>query len=448
MIIDGKLVVSKKRKVALVQELKEKGFKAFSKVSEALKEGELAPIADNDEEEEEDVEVGAAAYDYLLSMPIWSLTKERVEKLLKQVGDVELAIDVLIKLSKEEIWKRDLNDFIEEWRFQLEDERKSQKKVANMTRRASTKLKIGAGSRKRKGPGDDSDDSDFAGGAGPKTKKPAVSKAEKKPGGILGDYLNVSKTKASPKAKGPSAAAKKALELFKPSETKTENENDIWMHVDGPGDVGPAALKTKAPAPMKKPATVKKPTPDDDESADEEVIRPTVGRKPRAAASKPVKYGGSSDSDSDGDNMLFNVGNMVKGIDTTAANGDTARPLFSSSMSRPGSSAGLSKRPTSSHRQTIDMDADETDYSKLAPPTTKKGPAVTARHTISLDDDNSLDDMPMPITKSSKPKPAPKAATAKAASKPKAGAKKPTPAPEPKKLPFFFFLMGYACYNV
>ena len=68
MIIDGKLIVSKKRKLVLVQELKEKGFKAFPKKAEAIKEGELAPIADNDEEEEEDAQTGAAAYDYLLGV--------------------------------------------------------------------------------------------------------------------------------------------------------------------------------------------------------------------------------------------------------------------------------------------------------------------------------------------------------------------------------------------
>ena len=68
MIIDGKLVVSKKKKLALVQELKEKGFKAFSKKADAIKEGELAPIADNDEDEEEDAQTGAAAYDYLLGV--------------------------------------------------------------------------------------------------------------------------------------------------------------------------------------------------------------------------------------------------------------------------------------------------------------------------------------------------------------------------------------------
>ena len=73
MIIDGKLVVSKKKKLVLVQELKEKGFKAMPKRADAIKEGELAPIADIDEEEEEeDSQTGAAVYDYLLGVSLHS----------------------------------------------------------------------------------------------------------------------------------------------------------------------------------------------------------------------------------------------------------------------------------------------------------------------------------------------------------------------------------------
>ena len=72
MVVDGKLIVSKKKKTVLVQELKEKNFKAFPKVADSIKEGELAPIADNDEEEEDNAEVGASAYDYLLGVSRWS----------------------------------------------------------------------------------------------------------------------------------------------------------------------------------------------------------------------------------------------------------------------------------------------------------------------------------------------------------------------------------------
>ena len=444
MIIDGKLVVSKKKKQVLVQELQEKGFKAFPKILDASKSGGTEPVVENDEEEEEEVAgaVGAAAYDYLLGMPIWSLTKERIERLLKQVGEIEEAIDKLIKRSKEDLWKSDLTEFIEEWRFQLEDQRKTKKKVLNTGRRGSKKLHVGAGAAGRKRKNDEDDDFDAA----PKAKKAAAPKAK---GGMLGDYLGLgaAKTETAPKSKGPSAAAKKAQQLLDFVSTKAddasqepkEEDEDLWMNVDQVDGAGAAAPKPskKAPAPFKK-AAVPKPAPskksqlDADESADEEVPRPNAGRKPRAAATKPVKY---DISDSDGDDMLFDVGNMVKGINTDATNGEASRPLFSASMSRPGSSASSSKRPSSSQRQTIDPDVDDTDYSKLAPPTTKKGPPVKARQTILSDDDDdidSLDEPPMPKITKAKP------AVAKPAPKPKTFSKKPAAAASlaaPKPLP-------------
>ena len=400
MIIDGKLIVSKKKKQALVEELKAKGFKSLPKVKDRIKEGELAPVADEDVEDDEgDTDLEAASYDYLLGMPIWSLTKERVEKLLRQVGDVEMAIDELIKLSKEDLWKRDLDDFIEEWRFQLEDERKRQKKVTKMGRRASTKLRVGgAAGRKRKGY--DSDDSDYAGAA--KAKK---STAPKGKGGILGDYLGVTATKpeASQKSKGPSAAAQKAQKLLKYLDNETqpvskstgEDVDDIWMQVDGSGASGPKMTNQKNTSLPKKTLAAKKPTAAETFDTDEEVVRPQASRKPRAAASKPVKYDALSDSNSDGDDMLFNVGNMVKGIETTMTNVDSSRPLFAASASRPSSSHGLPKKPPSSTRQVFDVDADETDYSKLAPPTSKKGSSVTARQMVGSSDEDSFHDLPV-----------------------------------------------------
>lgn len=68
MIIDGQLVISRKKKQDLVKELKAKKFKPIAKAIDAIKEGELAPIADNDEESEEDMQTGASSYDYLLGV--------------------------------------------------------------------------------------------------------------------------------------------------------------------------------------------------------------------------------------------------------------------------------------------------------------------------------------------------------------------------------------------
>ncbi len=68
-IIDGKLVVSKKKKLALVEELRAKGYKSFPKVIEATKDGELEAVLEN-EEAMEDEKTGASDYDYLLGVSI------------------------------------------------------------------------------------------------------------------------------------------------------------------------------------------------------------------------------------------------------------------------------------------------------------------------------------------------------------------------------------------
>ena len=88
MIIDGDLVISKKKKNVLVNELKENAFRPFPKVAEAVKAGEDEPAVE--EEESDSSDTLSNAYDYLLGMPIWSLTQERVERLRRQIGDKEV----------------------------------------------------------------------------------------------------------------------------------------------------------------------------------------------------------------------------------------------------------------------------------------------------------------------------------------------------------------------
>lgn len=65
MIIDGKLVVSRKKKIDLVAELKQKGFKAISKIADASKINDLTPDPDNDEDSDD---VTGTSYDYLLGV--------------------------------------------------------------------------------------------------------------------------------------------------------------------------------------------------------------------------------------------------------------------------------------------------------------------------------------------------------------------------------------------
>lgn len=66
MICDNKLVVAKKRKQALIEELKSLNFKAFPRVKDAKKAGEEEEtVPDGDEESKTDADNG---YNYLLGV--------------------------------------------------------------------------------------------------------------------------------------------------------------------------------------------------------------------------------------------------------------------------------------------------------------------------------------------------------------------------------------------
>ncbi|KAK0257528.1 DNA topoisomerase 2 [Friedmanniomyces endolithicus] len=191
MIIDGQLTVSKKKKAVLVAELQKLGFTRFPKVVDAKKEGEFEAVVveeggagGGDDDEDAETTAGASDYDYLLGMAIWSLTQERVERLMQQIGAKEQEIDVLTLKSPKDLWTTDLDELLEEWVRQLEEEAAREKKVRSKGRRASAKLGFGAkgGGKKRKAgeDSDDGEDSDF----GVKKARAGAAKAAK--GGLLG----------------------------------------------------------------------------------------------------------------------------------------------------------------------------------------------------------------------------------------------------------------------
>lgn len=78
MIVDKTLVVSGRKKVDIVADLRKKNFRPFPKVKKAKDLVETDPAEDEQEAEEEAEGGGGSDYDYLLNMSISSLTKEKV----------------------------------------------------------------------------------------------------------------------------------------------------------------------------------------------------------------------------------------------------------------------------------------------------------------------------------------------------------------------------------
>jgi hypothetical protein len=65
-------------------------------------------------EEESTASQLARSYDYLLSMPIWNLTYEKVQALDKILTEKKAAMDALLALSPADLWNRDLDEFLVE----------------------------------------------------------------------------------------------------------------------------------------------------------------------------------------------------------------------------------------------------------------------------------------------------------------------------------------------
>lgn len=176
MIIDGELIVGNKKKKLLIDELESLDFPGFDKNNQPIKmkNSEIKLEDEGDEEEEiEEIEESVAGvnttvtedtglvvvnkknssmlYDYLLGMPIWSLTKERYESLLKVKGEKEELLNTLLQKSSKDLWNEDLEAFLESWDLFLEQDEENRKTlVVNENERSGSKRKRRTPAKPRK----------------------------------------------------------------------------------------------------------------------------------------------------------------------------------------------------------------------------------------------------------------------------------------------------------
>ncbi|KAK5937055.1 DNA topoisomerase 2 [Knufia obscura] len=472
MIIDGKLTISRKKKPVLIAELKKLGFDAFPKKQDASKAGELErTVEEEDDEAGDDESLQASSYDYLLGMALWSLTQERVERLQRQMGEKEQEIDSLLEKSKEDLWDADLDDFIAEWRFQLEDEKKRAGQIRK-GRRTSKKFAMSKpASKKRK----DEDDDDFEEASrAPKAKKQKA--AESKPAAApkkQTTLTNFPKQEPNGPKKSVSVDPKSLgrRPLFPPKSPQGMKKfaNPLRPSDDNDAPIVSAKSKVNGTAPASNSASPKPEPDDEDEStmalskparaatkkknytvevddsdevkSESEAEQPKIASKPaRAAATKqPVLEDGYS-SDSNGDSFLGGLGNLVKGTTNSkpATSALSKKNPVTSAASAPATKKPAAKpKPAPKVTELSDTEMQDVDADKAndtfdvsdeddepIKPTKKVMPAKKANDRFDVSDD---DDEPIKPTK--KTAPAKKAAAAPTAkSKPvKAAAKKAAP---------------------
>ncbi|RXN12322.1 DNA topoisomerase 2-beta-like isoform X1 [Labeo rohita] len=127
--IEGKISIENKSKRDLIRMLVQRGYEsdpvaAWNKAQEKSLEDE-----DGDgNESDSSVDSGSSSgpnFNYILNMPLWCLTKEKVEELLKQRDLKKAELNELQRKNSEDLWREDLAIFIEELDRLEEQEKES-----------------------------------------------------------------------------------------------------------------------------------------------------------------------------------------------------------------------------------------------------------------------------------------------------------------------------------
>lgn len=98
--IDGSLDINRKSKEVIIRTLEEKGYKKFGNLQ--------------DDEDIEELNTSNNNYDYLIKMPLVSLSLEKIEELNKQTNSKNEELNEIKSKTEKDLWKNDLTSVLKQ----------------------------------------------------------------------------------------------------------------------------------------------------------------------------------------------------------------------------------------------------------------------------------------------------------------------------------------------
>ncbi len=228
-VINGTLIIGNRKKADLLAELHDAGYKGFAPTSadgaedEAGNDGAEDPMTVGKAGTDISLQTLSRRYHYLLSMPIWSLTMEKVTQLRAELAEKEAALLKLRSTAPGTMWLNDLA-VLEQTLVGFDADNALDDEQEEKARKAFSKSKAGGGKGTKAAKG----------GAGSKSKasKAKFADSDDDMDGLDdsaddfdddededydSDYKKKSKKKAAAPAKTVAAPAKKAAAPAKPA---------------------------------------------------------------------------------------------------------------------------------------------------------------------------------------------------------------------------------------
>uniref|UniRef100_A0A8C2E5A2 DNA topoisomerase 2 n=1 Tax=Cyprinus carpio TaxID=7962 RepID=A0A8C2E5A2_CYPCA len=114
--IEGKISIENKSKRDLIRMLVQRGYES-DPVAAWNKAQEKVSTEKDEELNQSELDSGSSSgpnFNYILNMPLWCLTKEKVQELLKQRDLKRAELNELQRKNSDDLWREDLAIFIEE----------------------------------------------------------------------------------------------------------------------------------------------------------------------------------------------------------------------------------------------------------------------------------------------------------------------------------------------
>uniref|UniRef100_A0AAX7SEV5 DNA topoisomerase 2 n=1 Tax=Astatotilapia calliptera TaxID=8154 RepID=A0AAX7SEV5_ASTCA len=235
--IEGKIVIENKSKRELIRMLVQKGFEsdpvaAWTKAQEKVSQKEDYKDGNESDGSVDSGSTSGPNFNYILNMPLWCLTKEKVDELLKQRDQKRGELNDLQKKSPEDLWKEDLTVFIEELdvskAIKLVKGKVGKPKVKKMNLEETMPSPFG----RRVEPPTQAIKSDAAKKLIKKKKVTFVftvlcEHSNRQAGNLVHSYTGAPKVRKPPAPKGTGAPAKKVKKRNPWSDDESKSESDL-----------------------------------------------------------------------------------------------------------------------------------------------------------------------------------------------------------------------------
>lgn len=117
-VVNEELIISNRPRKAIMKDLVDMGYDTFyPEKAKTISSNQVISLEEEEglnEQFDEQTKDLSRGYNYLLSLKIWSLTKEMVDKLQRELEECKEKLEILKNTSTKTMWENDLDAFVEE----------------------------------------------------------------------------------------------------------------------------------------------------------------------------------------------------------------------------------------------------------------------------------------------------------------------------------------------